>query len=550
VSEGPLQANLAEIHEALATRIPERECLVFRDRRLRWNEVTDRTRRLADLFRRHGLTRHRERASLAGHEAGQDRVALYLHNGNEYLEGMLGAMKACAASFNVNYRYVDEELLYLFGDADPRAILYHARFAPVLDRLRERLPGVRLWLQVADDSGEPLLPGALDYEAALAEAEPREPEGLSPDDLYVLYTGGTTGMPKGVLWRQDDIYHAAMAPSRPPESLDELCERVVAREPLVAMPTPPLMHGAAQWIAFSMWNVGGTLVFPSEVERFDPDDVWDTAERERVNTMTIVGDAFGRPLVEALDRRRRDLGALRQVSSGGAILSVDTKEALLERLPGVRILDVLGSSESGTQAVRASTREAGARTGDFDLNAGNVVLSADLSARLEPGSDETGWLARTGRMPLGYLNDPEKTARTFPVVEGVRHAVPGDRARVGADGTLQLLGRDSVTINTGGEKVFAEEVEQALKAHGDVWDCLVVGTPHPRFGQQVVGLLQAREGAELALAEVAEEAARHLAPYKRPKQLVVVDVIARSPSGKPDYAWARKRAEEELEKRA
>ncbi|HKJ25213.1 MAG TPA: acyl-CoA synthetase [Myxococcota bacterium] len=553
MSDAPLRANLAEIHEALASALPERECIVFRDRRLSWAEVTDRTRRLAGLLRGAGLGCHRERAELAAHEAGQDRVALYLHNGNEYLEGMLGAMKARAVSFNVNYRYVDEELLYLFGDADPRAVLFHACFAPVLARLRERLPGVRLWLQVADGSGEPLLPGALDYEAALAGAEPEAPAGLTPDDLYVLYTGGTTGMPKGVLWRQDDIYHAAMAPPRVPHSLAELCERAARREPLRAMPTPPLMHGAAQWIAFSLWNVGGTLVFPARPERFDPDDVWDTAARERVNTMTIVGDAFGRPLVESLDRAPRELDALRQISSGGAILSADTKAALLERLPGIRILDVLGSSESGTQAVRASTREGGARTGDFDLGAGNVVLSADLSHRLAPGSDETGWLARTGRMPLGYLGDPEKTARTFPVVGGVRHAVPGDRARVAADGTLRLLGRDSVTINTGGEKVFAEEVEQALKAHGDVWDCLVVGAPHPRFGQQVVGLVAARAGAEAlargdadALAAVAAEAARHLAAYKRPRHLWVVPAIQRSPSGKPDYGWGRALAAERI----
>ncbi|NNL68061.1 MAG: acyl-CoA synthetase [Myxococcales bacterium] len=544
--------NLAAIHEAIGEVLPERECIVTGDRRFRWAETSDRTRRLAALLREAGLGCHRERADLANHEAGQDRVALYLLNGNAYLEGMLGAFKARAAPFNVNYRYVDEELLYLFDDADARAIVFHGRFAPTLARLRKRLARVVLWLQVDDGSGEPLLPGALDYEAALASATPEPPADLSPDDLYLLYTGGTTGMPKGVLWRQDDIYHAAMAPRRPPKDLDDLRASVAVRRPLRALPTPPLMHGAAQWVAFSMWSVGGTIVFPRHPDRLDPADVWDTAEREQVNAMTIVGDAFARPLLAELAARPRDLSALRQISSGGAMLSADVKRALLERLPDVRLLDVLGSSESGTQAVRTSTRPEEATTGDFAMNADNVVLRADRTGFVAPGSDEIGWLARRGRLPLGYLGDPEKTEATFPVVGGERFAVPGDRARVAPDGRLVLLGRESVTINTGGEKVFAEEVEQAVKGHPDVWDCLVVGVPHPRWGQQVVALLQAVEGSPLAagesqaFAEVAAEAARHLAPYKRPKEWLRVGRIERAPNGKPDYAWAKRFAAEAL----
>ncbi len=534
------EVNLASLHEAIAEVIPERECIVSPGCRRTWAETTDRTRRVAAVLRRAGLGCHRERPALANHESGQDLVAVMLHNRPEYLEAMLGAFKARAASFNVNWRYVEDELLYLFRDAGAKAIVYQGCFAPALARVRERLPEVALWLQVDDGSGESLLPGAVEYEGALAGAAPEVPTGLSPDDLYVLYTGGTTGMPKGVLWRQDDIYHTAMAPRRVPPSLEALCAGLAEREPLRLLPTPPLMHGAAQWAAFSLMNVGGTIVFPERPERFDPGDVWDTVAREGVAAMTIVGDAFARPLLEALSAGARDLSSLRQISSGGAMLSADVKRALLAALPGVRILDVLGSSESGTQAVRASTRPEEASTGDFTMNEDNVVLDDTRTGFLAPGSPETGWLARRGRMPLGYLGDPEKTAMTFPVVDGERFSVPGDRARVAPDGTLVLLGRDSVTINTGGEKVFAEEVEQALKAHEDVWDCLVVGVPHERWGQEIVALVEVRAGGTFAPEAFVEEAGRQLAAYKRPKRCLEVERIVRSPSGKPDYGWAKR----------
>jgi len=535
--------NLAWLHEAIADAVPERECLVFRDRRLAWADVRDRTRRLADVLRSAGLGCRRERAGLEGWESGQDHVALYLFNGNEYLEGMLGAFKARCVPVNVNYRYVDEELVYLLEDSAARAIVYHARFAPTLERIRPRLPELRLWLQVDDGSRVPLLPGALDYEQALAAAEPIAPAGLSPDDLYVLYTGGTTGLPKGVLWRQQDIFHAALYP-RPAESPEQVVAHAV-RGDLRALPTPPFMHGAAHWVAFNMWLLGGTIVVQSKPERLDPADVWSTVERERVTALTIVGDAFGRPLADALRSGRYDPSSLRLLTSGGAILSASLKRELLERLPGVRLHDALGSSESGSQALASSHGAETAQTGRFELAPDNCVLRADLSGALEPGSGEQGWLARRGRVPLGYLGDPEKTAKTFPVIDGVRHAVPGDRALLEADGRLQLLGRDSVTINTGGEKVFAEEVEHALKHHPAVYDTVVVGTPHARWGQQVTALVRLRDGeapSEEALLAVARA---HVAPYKLPKRFVFVREIQRSPSGKADYRWAKATALEE-----
>jgi fatty-acyl-CoA synthase len=535
--------NLAAIHEAIAAIAPDRECLIFRDRRFSWSQTTDRTRRLASVLRAHGLGCHRERSALENWESGQDHVALYLHNGNEYLEGMLGAFKARCAPFNVNYRYVEEELLYLFDNADAKAVVYHACFAPTLAKIRDRLPQVRLWLQVEDGSGEALLPGALDYEQALADARPEAPTGLSADDLYILYTGGTTGMPKGVLWRQEDIFLAAMGGPIPPRTLEDAVERGRNPGPR-SLPAPPFMHGAAHWVAFNVWSVGGTIVVHSEPSKLDPDDIWSTIERERVNLLTIVGDAFGRPLVDQLAKKKYDLSSLILVTSGGAILTASLKDEFLRALPQVRVLDALGSSETGAQASQFSDKDNKATTGDFAVAPGNVVLKEDLSGLVEVGSDEIGWLAREGNIPLGYYKDAEKTARTFPAVGGKRYSVPGDRAAFDADGKLRLLGRDSVCINSGGEKIFAEEVEHAVKHHPDVYDCVVVGTPHPRWGQQVTALVKLREGTRGDEDSLRKTASEHIAAYKLPKVFVFVDEMVRAPSGKADYRWAKARAME------
>ena len=537
--------NLGAIHEAIASAVPEREALVFGDRRFTWAQMADRTRRLAAVLRAHGLGCRAERAALPNWESGQDHVALYLYNGNEYLEGMLGAFKARTAPFNVNYRYIEEELRSLFENADARAVIYHACFAPTLAKIRHALPKLELLLQVADDSGEALLEGALDYEAALASAAAERPRDLSPDDLYILYTGGTTGMPKGVLWRQADIYAAALAGPLPRLSVEEIVAR--AKEPPQrVLPAPPFMHGAAHWAAFSFWHVGGTVVVQRETRHLDPDDIWSTVERERVDVLTIVGDAFGRPLLDQLERKSYDLSSLKLVTSGGAILTASLKQHFLERLPGLRILDALGSSESGAQAAQFSDGSGKATTGDFAVAAGNLVLREDLSGPLAAGSEERGWLAREGVIPLGYYKDEEKTRKTFPVIGSKRYVVPGDRAMIEADGTLRLLGRDSVTINTGGEKVFVEEVEHALKHHPSVYDAVVVGTPHERFGQQVTAVVRLRTGASVSPDELRRAAGEHLAHYKLPRAFVFVDEIVRSPSGKADYRWARERATQAL----
>jgi fatty-acyl-CoA synthase len=537
--------NLAALHEAIAAVAPDRECLIYRDRRFTWSQTTDRTRRLASVLRAHGLGCHRERSGLQGWESGQDHVALYLYNGNEYLEGMLGAFKARCAPFNVNYRYVEEELIYLFDNADATAVIYHAAFAPTLAKVRDRLPKVRVWIQVADESGEAMLPGALDYEKALADAKPDVPNDLSPDDLYILYTGGTTGMPKGVLWRQEDIFIAAMGGPAPPKTIEEVVERARVGG-LRSLPAPPFMHGAAHWVAFNIWGVGGTIIVQSEPRKLDPDDIWSTVAREKVHFLTIVGDAFGRPLLDQLAKKKYDLSGLVMLSSGGAILTAALKDEFLQQLPNIRLLDAVGSSESGAQASQFTTSGGKASSGDFVLSPQNCVLKDDLSGLVEPGSDEIGWFAREGNIPLGYYKDADKTARTFPAIGDKRFAIPGDRAKVEADGMLRLLGRDSVCINSGGEKIFAEEVEQAVKHHPGVYDCVVVGTPHPRWGQQVTALVKLREGATADDASLLETAAEHIAHYKLPKAFIHVDEMVRAPSGKADYRWAKARALEAL----
>ncbi len=529
--------NIGEIHEAIAATRPDELCLVFRDRRLTWADVTERTRRLANFLLSAGLGRHTEHADLSGSESGQDHLAIYLHNGNEYLETMLGAFKARVAPLNVNYRYVAEELRYLLDDSGASAVVVHSQFAPTLAEVIDDLPSLRVILQVADGSGNPLLPGAIWYEDALAgSSADKPPVETSGDDLYILYTGGTTGMPKGVLWRGGDAIVECFGGSRAATSLDEFAANAV--EGLQALLSPPFMHGAGHWMSFRTWNTGGTVFIQDSPDRLDPADIWGLIEREKLSFLLIVGDAFARPLLDELDRRPYDLSSLTVILSGGAPLSANLKAEFIRHLPTTMIVDGLGSSEAGGQLSHVSAG-ASTSTGTFPVSPGNHVLSGDLARELEPGEDELGWLAKSGRLALGYLGDPVKTARTYPIIDGVRYAVPGDRARVLADGSIELHGRDSVTINSGGEKIFAEEVEAAIKAHDGVYDCVVAGRPSERWGNEVVAVVRVREGHTASAAELLAEAERHIARYKLPKAFVFVDEIVRSPSGKADYRWAK-----------
>ena len=545
-----MEFNLAQIHEAVEATVPDRPCIVRADRTFTYAEIGDRTRRLANVLAARGLGAHTERRDLANHESGQDHVGLYLHNGNEYLEGMLGSYKARAVPFNVNYRYVAEELQYLLTDSRARAVIFHSAFAPTLAEVRDRLPELTVLLQVADDSGNDLLDGAEWYEDALAAASPELDPALrdawSPDDLYCLYTGGTTGMPKGVLWRQADIWPAALGGRKlgtPDEwtDLDEITTAAKAGGAKV-LPSPPFMHGAAHWLAFNSFGAGNTIVLPRIVERLDPVDTLTTVQEQGVNVLLIVGDAFARPLLDELEAGDYDLSSLLLTVSGGAALSAGVKARLLEAVPTMMVMDGLGASETGQQASQIQSAGQTPTTGTFNPGPGMCILSEDLTRILEPGDEEMGWLGQRGRVPLGYLGDAEKTARTFPVIDGERYSVPGDRARITADGLLELFGRDSVTINSGGEKIFAEEVEAALAAHPAVFDVVVCGRPSERWGNEVVAVVQLKDGAATTPEELSAAAEAHIARYKLPKAYVFRDLIQRSPSGKADYRWAKSQA--------
>jgi 3-oxocholest-4-en-26-oate---CoA ligase len=543
--------NLAAVHEAIAAARPDRECIVFGARRLSWADVNDRTRRLANVLASAGLgARPDGRQGLAGHESHQDHLAICAFNGNEYLEAMIGAFKARVAPLNVNYRYVADELRHVLTDSGARAVVFHAELAPTLAEVLEDLPPMVLMLQIADDSGNDLLPGARWYEDALATASGTLPAcaaDWSPDDLYILYTGGTTGPPKGVLWRQADILASVMggADTGRRKTMDEMVATAMIGTGRF-LPAAPFMHGAGQWIAFLGMHSGGPVVIQDEVRSFDPADLLRVCERERVSYLQIIGDAFARPLVEQLGRQTYDLSALQVVLSGGTALQPAVKDQLLELLPHVMVIDGVGSSEGGSQAIHVSVKGTRATTGTFTPVGTSCVLDAERTRLLDPGEEKIGWWATRSVVPLGYLGAREKSAETFPEIDGIRYSIPGDRARLLSDGSIELLGRDSVTINSGGEKIFVEEVEAPLARHPAVEDVLVCGRPSERWGQEVVAIVQLVDDVDPSdsiEADLRDACAAYIAHYKVPKAFVFVDAIQRSASGKPDYRWGHATAE-------
>ena len=531
---------------AVAAAIPDRELVIQGDKRFTYAQIVERSNRLAAYLHSRGLGCRTERSELPGHEAGQDLLGLYAYNGNEFVEALFGSFAARVAPFNVNYRYVKNELQYLLADSGASALLYHAAFAPRVAEVLPDLPNLRVLIQIADDSGNELVYGAVDYERIVAKPVDPPPVQHSPDDLYVLYTGGTTGMPKGVLWRQHDIFMTSfggrdLMTGQFVSSADEIVARVTAGPGTKVMVLPPLIHGAAQWTVMMAVTTGQTIVFPTVVDHLDAEDVVRTIERERVAVVTVVGDAIARPLVAAIEKGTADVSSLFVVANGGALLTPYVKQRLIDALPNAMIVDGVGSSETGAQMHHMSTAGA-VSTGTFSAGPDTFVAAEDFSSILAPGHDGIGWLAQRGYVPLGYKGDAAKTAATFPVIEGVRYAVPGDRARHHEGGHIELLGRDSVTINSGGEKIFAEEVETAIASHPAVADVVVAGRPSERWGQEVVAVVALAEGASVEAQELVAHAGQSLARYKLPKAVVFRSVIERSPSGKADYRWAREQA--------
>ena len=528
--------NFADIYEAIAARVPDRPCQIHGERVVTWAEFDRRANALAADFVAAGL----------GH---QSKVAQYLTNAPEYLESMVAAFKVAMVPVNTNYRYGAEEILYLFDNADAEAVVFHSAYADLLEQVRPRLAKVKRWYVVDDGAGH--LPSwAAKYEDVVASASsgaapPATSWRRSGDDLLLLYTGGTTGMPKGVMWRSDDLFNVLGAGGNavlgvpPAADVAELASRVDPSAPgAVTVVACPLMHGTGQFSALNSMAVGGTIVSLAG-RSFDVGELLRTIERLRATHLIIVGQAFAGPILDQLDANpgAYDLSSLLLIVSSGVMWSQDNKNGLLRHIPQVILFDSYGSSEAVGLGGSVSAAGAAEQTAKFALGP-NCAVFTDDGRRVQPGSDETGMVGVGGFIPLGYYGDEQKTAQTFKVYEGRRWSIPGDFAQVNADGSIKLLGRGSQCINTGGEKVFPEEVEEALKTHPSVRDAVAVGLPDSRFGEVICAVVELERG-EPTLAELNEHVKSKLAAYKAPRHLVVVDTIGRAPNGKVDYKRLR-----------
>ncbi len=531
---------MADMFEDVVDHIPDREALYAEGRRLTYRQLDERANQLAHHFQAQGIV-------------PGDHVGCHMMNGTEYLETMIALFKIRAVPINVNFRYVEEELRYLYTDADLVGVVYDTEFADRIVKVLPETPKVRVLVHVGEVGDNPVPEGSTPYEDALA-AQPADRSGFparSADDLFIIYTGGTTGMPKGVMWRHEDLFFAGMSGGHPagePLAKPEDAGRRAAENPfaMVGFPAPPLMHGAAELGSFITFFGGGKVCL---IRKYTGDGALRLIEQEKINTVTIVGDAMAVPLVEALDKGTYDISSMLALASAGALLSQPLRDQLAERIPNLFINDAFGSSETGYNG----SIKPGSNAADglkFVINERTAVFGDD-DTPIVPGSGVVGRVAQKGHIPLGYYNDPEKTAKTFRVIDGVRWVFPGDMATIEEDGTMHFLGRGSVCINSGGEKIYPEEVEGALKSHPALVDAVVAGIPDERWGQKVSAVLQVRDGAEAPSQEdIEEHLATLIARYKVPRFVHVVGTIQRSPSGKPDYGWAKKVLEEAASARA
>jgi fatty-acyl-CoA synthase len=519
--------NYAEIWEVVADQIPDAQAQVHGDLRYSWREFDQRANGVANTL-------------LDDATVEQDKVAIYLYNHPAYLETMYASFKAGLVPVNTNYRYADDELVYLWDNADAVAVVFHGSFTENVERIRDRVPKVRTWLWVDDGSG-PKPDWAVDYETAAASHPERvaAPWGRDGDHLYMLYTGGTTGMPKGVMWRQDDnirnLLVAGVNPGYAEETNYDLPRSLVQGPGMVSVPACPLMHGTGcmtQLIALS----GGGSVVTLTGRNLDVEELFDTIEREKGNATAIVGDAFAKPMIRALDAApdRWDLSSLFIYASSGVMFSEESKQRLLGHTPAAMIVDAFSSSEAVGMGQSVSAAGVEPSTAKFTVGANTKVFTEDLR-EVVPGSGEIGRVAVGGHQPIGYYKDPDKTAATFLTVDGARYSIPGDFATVEADGSITLLGRGSVCINTGGEKVFPEEVEEALKTHASVQDAVAVGVPDEKFGEAITAVVELVPDADLDEAALIGHVKGRLASFKAPKRVLPVETIGRAPNGKVDY---------------
>jgi 3-oxocholest-4-en-26-oate---CoA ligase len=527
--------NIADLFEHAADAVPERLAIACGDNEVSYRELEARSNKLAHCLADAGVGRG-------------DHVGVYGRNSIELIATFLACYKLRAIAVNINYRYVDAELRYLFTEAELVALVYDRQFSERVAALLPDYPGIRAVLAIEDGSGAALPGGAVDFTAALADASAERDFGeRSADDIYMLYTGGTTGYPKGVLWRHEDVWRTLgggvdfASGERMPDEWEQSKRAAAAPAGLVRLCTAPLIHGNAQWGAFAALFTGDTVVF---VPQFDPHEVWRAVQRRKVNVLIIIGDAMARPLIEAYREEQYDVSSVLAISSSAALFSPVVKDEYLTLLPSIVVTDAIGASETGFTGlgyVSAGNKRAEGPT----VTPGPSTIVIDEHNR-PVGPGQIGRLARGGHVPLGYYKDAVKTAALFAEVDGVRYAVPGDLARVEEDGSLTLLGRGNTCVNTGGEKVYPEEVEGALKSHTGVFDALVIGVADERLGQQVAALVQPRGGHDLDLAELEAHLRTKIAGYKVPRSVWLVEQIGRTPAGKADYGWARRYAEEHV----
>jgi|TARA_B110000438_G_scaffold285334_1_gene315291 fatty-acyl-CoA synthase len=541
-----LEAQYASVWERNSDVIPDKIALICGDNEVTWKEYDDRAARLASLMTNSGL-------------GDNSKVGLYLHNSNEYLEAQYSVFKIKGVPINVNYRYKEEELIYLLDNSDSEAVFFQSCYAKQIELIKDKLPKIKLYIQV-DDGSEDVLSFAQDYETAISECKPMERLERSEDNIYMLYTGGTTGMPKGVMYQHGGHLKGmlntagawGLIPVQEKIDVDSVALEVKkladeGRLP-ISIPACPLMHGTGMWLgALIPHLVGGTVVTLPNLG-FDPDGLLKEVEKRKANNIVIVGDAFAKPIMDALDKAESEgnpykLDSINTVISSGVMWSSEVKQGLLKHHDMV-LVDAMGSTEGGMGSSRAS-RDNPAETAKFVLNPGVIVIT-DEGEIVEPGSDKMGKIGTSGLVPLGYFKDEKKSAETFKEFQGTRYSFPGDYAKVELDGTITLLGRGSNCINTAGEKVYPEEVEEAIKRHGDIYDCLVVGLKDDRFGQRVVALASYQDGKEIEEQELIAFTREHLAGYKLPKQVLFVDEVMRAPNGKANYKWAQETAEKEL----
>jgi acyl-CoA synthetase (AMP-forming)/AMP-acid ligase II len=527
--------NIADLVEHAVDLVPERVAIICGDRQVTFAELEARVNRLAHHLAEQGV------------KPGS-HIGVYARNSIEAVEAMLAAYKLRAVAINVNYRYVQNELRYIFDNADLVALVHERSYADKVADVLPQTPALKHVVVIEDGSDADIESyGGVTYADALANGSPDRDFGeRSPDDRYILYTGGTTGMPKGVLWRHEDVWRVLGGGINFYTGERVADEWQLAREgqaggTLVRFPVPPLIHGATQWGALQSLFTGGVVVL---VPQFDAHEVWRTVAKHKVNVMLIVGDAMARPMIEALTTGDYDASSLYAIASTAALFSPSVKEQYLEALPNTVITDSIGSSETGFAGM-GMVQKGGTFGGGPRVKADpDTIVIDDDGTKMAPGTGRVGRLGRGGHIPLGYHKDPVKTAALFAEVDGKRYTVPGDLARLEEDGTITLLGRGNTCVNSGGEKVFPEEVEGALKSHPNVFDALVIGVPDERLGQRVAAVVQPRPGHTVELPDLDAHVRQSIAGYKVPRSLWLVDSVSRTPSGKPDYRWAQKYAAE------